>query len=138
MSKPHILSIVIEDECIANYTIICPNEGPERECGSYAEKDWTDAITCRCAEMGNGTQCEPCAEGYHDECEYGTNINDIGPSCRATPMDECWYAHALKEAGQEMLDFGRNKFEVHIPVMLNGDGWDGPIVVEMVKEQAGD
>lgn len=132
----HILHILIEDDCIANYTIECPEAdlAKERECASYTETEWPDQIACRCAEIsGEDTACEACLDGEHDECAWGTYINDVGPSCRAKPMDECWYAHALKEVGQEMLDFGRNKFELRVPVTLHGGGWEEPIGVDLVK-----
>lgn len=137
MGEPHVLVVSIDDDCIATYDIECPHEGPDRPCGTYMEKDWPDAITCRCAEIGDGTQCEGCAEGYHDECAWGTHINDVGPSCRAEPIDECWYAHAVREAGQEMLDFGRSRFQFRFPVELSGAGWDEAIEVSMVGPRGG-
>ncbi len=132
--KNHTLVINIEDDCLANYTIVCPHEGPDRPCASYQEKDWPDEIACRCAEIGDGAQCEWCADGDHDACAWGTHINDVGPSCRAEPMDECWYAYVVKEGDQGALDFGRNKFELRVPVILRGGSWEEPIEIEMVKE----
>lgn len=131
---PHTLSIIIEDEGFASFRVFCHETGAGRPCGSYTERDWPDAITCRCSDISDQPQCEACAEGYHDECEYGEYVPDLGPSCRLQPLDECWYEHAVGELGSEILEFGKGTFELRVPVNLRGGSWEEPIKVSLITE----
>lgn len=86
--------------------------------------DWRDETSCHCTEP----DCE-CRHGDHDACCDGTEVHDMGPSCRLDAEEgSCWYRHALEECDWDMLHI-ETELVFTVPVELVGHGWDEAIDV---------
>jgi len=111
-------------------SVICNDDPATRSCAAHGERDWPDEVTCRCAEIGDGEQCEACADGEHVACAWGTEINDVGPECRAERLPECWYQSTVNAVGPEALSLA-SPLVAEWPVALSGNSNDEPIDVHL-------
>ena len=116
----HTIVVTVRGYDGVDYDMVCSD--PEKCQAVYKDGRWETETDCRCED----TECL-CREGDHGDCsEFDGWITEIGPTCRAVPVDGCGLVEWLNAVGEELLGEWEG-VTVEVPIQPDWSSFDGPI-----------